>query len=188
MKLLKSSRNYIFLGSSSKSLPFSHVLLHNSLKNLCCICLVGLRWEHSAITTWIFDSVNGWCIKGLQCCISMTRSKLSWLHGLFGDDTLISRQHFVFSENMWFVFRTNHMILHTFVISLRSLDMLYDRHENIIPWVEFNIVKRTKISSRFLGLFYFCIVKRQSRTVLSSVLLFFLCDLWADLWPVTCGL
>ena len=65
------------------------------------------------------------------------------------------------------------MFLHTFVISLRSLDMLYDQHENIIPCVEFNIVERTKISSRFLGLFYFCIVKRQSRTVLSSVLLFF---------------
>ena len=88
----------IFLGSSPKSLPFSHVLLHNSLRNLCWICLVGLRWEHSAITTWIFDSVNCWCIKGLQCCISMTRSKLSWLHGLFGDDILITRQHFVFSE------------------------------------------------------------------------------------------
>ena len=32
------------------------------------------------------------------------------------------------------------MILHTFVISLRSLDMPYDQHENIIPCVEFNIV------------------------------------------------
>ena len=28
----------------------------------------------------------------------MTRSKLFWLHGLFGDDILITRQHFVFSE------------------------------------------------------------------------------------------
>ena len=28
----------------------------------------------------------------------MTRSKLAWLHGLFGDDILITRQHFVFSE------------------------------------------------------------------------------------------
>ena len=28
----------------------------------------------------------------------MTRSKLSWLHGLFGDDILITRQHFIFSE------------------------------------------------------------------------------------------
>ena len=32
------------------------------------------------------------------------------------------------------------MILHTFVILLPSLDMLYDQHENIIPCVEFNIV------------------------------------------------
>ena len=32
------------------------------------------------------------------------------------------------------------MILHTFVISLQSLDMPYDQHENIIPNVEFNIV------------------------------------------------
>ena len=32
------------------------------------------------------------------------------------------------------------MILHTFVILLRSLDMPYDQHENIIPCVEFNIV------------------------------------------------
>ena len=73
------------------------------------------------------------------------------------------------------------MILHTFVISLRSLDIYAagyaDQHENIVPCVEFNIVERTKISSRFLGLFYFCIVKRKSRTVLSSALLFFLCDL-----------
>ena len=28
----------------------------------------------------------------------MTRSKLFWLHGLFGDDILITRQQFVFSE------------------------------------------------------------------------------------------
>ena len=32
------------------------------------------------------------------------------------------------------------MILHTFVISLPSMDMPYDQHENIIPCVEFNIV------------------------------------------------
>ena len=32
------------------------------------------------------------------------------------------------------------MILHTFVISLWRLDMPYDQHENIIPYVEFNIV------------------------------------------------
>ena len=43
-------------------------------------------------------------------------------------------------KNMWFVFSTNHMILHTFVISLRSLDTSYDQHENVIPRVEFNIV------------------------------------------------
>ena len=43
-------------------------------------------------------------------------------------------------KNMWFVSSTNHMILHTFVISLPSLDMPYNQHENIIPCVEFNIV------------------------------------------------
>ena len=58
--------------------------------------------------------------------MSMTRSKLSWLHGLFGDDILITRQHFGFSEKH--------------VISLPSLDMPCDQHENIIPRVEFNIV------------------------------------------------
>ena len=52
--------------------------------------------------------------------MSMTRSKLSWLHGLFGNDILTTSQHFVFSENRDFFFRTNHMILDTFVISLRS--------------------------------------------------------------------
>ena len=43
---------------------------------------------------------------------------------------------------------------------------------------------------------YFCIIKRQSRTVLSSVLLFFVwpvtwsvaCDLWPVTWPVACNL
>ena len=73
--------------------------------------------------------------------MSMTRSKLSWLHGLFGDDILTTRQHFVFSEkHVIFFFRINHMILDTFLISLRSLDMPYDQHENITPCVKFNIV------------------------------------------------
>ena len=71
--------------------------------------------------------------------MSVTRSKLSWLHGLFGDDILITRQHFVFSEKHVICFSYK-MILHTAVISLRSLDMPYDQHENIIPCVEFNIV------------------------------------------------
>ena len=57
----------------------------------------------------------------------MTRSKLSWLHGLFGDDILITRQHFIFSEKHVIC-----LILHTFVILLRSLDMPCDQHENII--------------------------------------------------------
>ena len=70
----------------------------------------------------------------------MTRSKLSWLHSLFWDDILITRQQFVFSEKDVICFCTTHMILHTFVISLRILHMQYDQHENIIPYVEFNIV------------------------------------------------
>ena len=46
------------------------------------------------------------------------------------------------------------------------------------------------MSSRSLGSFYFCIVKRQSRKVLSSVL-FFLCltiVVWPVIWPVACDL
>ena len=70
----------------------------------------------------------------------MTRSKLSWLHGLFGDDILITRHHFVFSEKHVISFRRNQVILRTFVISLPSLDMPYDQDENIFPCVEFNIV------------------------------------------------
>ena len=70
----------------------------------------------------------------------MTRTKLSWLHGLFGDDILISRQHFVFSEKHVTYFSNKSHDLHTFVILLPSLDMPYDQHENIIPCVEFNIV------------------------------------------------
>ena len=35
----------------------------------------------------------------------------------------------------------------------------------------YNTVQKSKISLRFLGLFYFCIVKCQSRLVLSSVLI-----------------
>ena len=72
--------------------------------------------------------------------MSMSRSKLSWLRGLFGDDILITRQLFVFSKKQVICFCRNHMILHSFVISLPSLDMPYDQHENIIPCVEFNIV------------------------------------------------
>ena len=47
------------------------------------------------------------------------------------------------------------MILHTFVISLRSLDMPYDQHENIIPCVEFNIVKGQKYHQGSLAYFIF---------------------------------
>ena len=59
-----------------------------------------------------------------------------------------------------------------------------------------NLVKfRTeKVWLRFPGLFYFCIIKCQSRTVLFSVQLFLCvtcdltCGLWPVTWPVTCDL
>ena len=79
-------------------------------------------------------------------------------------------------------FVRNYVILQTFVILLPSLNTLYARRSSLrdkreyIPCVEFDKVQR------FLGLFYFCIfIKRQSRTVLSSVLLF-LCVSYG-LWP-----
>ena len=72
--------------------------------------------------------------------MSTTRSKLSWLHGLFGDVILITPQFFVFSEKHVICFSYKSHDLHTFVILLPSLDMPYDQHENIIPCVEFNIV------------------------------------------------
>ena len=102
---------------------FPHILLHNSLKQLCWICLVGLQWR--SFITWIFDSLNCWCMKGLYCCMSLTWSKLSLLQDLFGDDipTLLDNTSFSV-KNIWFVFLRNHMILRTFVISLPSLDTL----------------------------------------------------------------
>ena len=36
----------LFLCSSPRSLSFPHILLHNSLKQLCWICLVALGWKH----------------------------------------------------------------------------------------------------------------------------------------------
>ena len=36
----------LFLCSSPRSLSFPHILLRNSLKQLCWICLVALRWKH----------------------------------------------------------------------------------------------------------------------------------------------
>ena len=49
-----------------------------------------------AIGAWIFESLNCWCIKGLWCCsTSMTRSKLSLLQDLFGDN-ILTWQHFFF--------------------------------------------------------------------------------------------
>ena len=87
----------------------------------------------------------------------MTRSKLSWLHGLFGDDILITRQHFVFSEK------------HVISFSYKSHDFAHLC--DFVTKILFHVWN--------LAYFIFCIVKRQSRTVLSSVLLFLCvtCDL-----------
>ena len=98
----------LFVRSSPRSLPFPHVLLHNSLKQLCWICLVALRWKHYNLNTWrlmyqriVVLHVNN----SLQVVFA---AKL-----IFGDD-ILARQHFVLR---------NHVILHTFVISLLSLEM-----------------------------------------------------------------
>ena len=119
----------------------------------------------------------------------MTRSKLSWLHGLFGDDILITRQHFVFSEKHVICFSyKSHDFAHLcdFVTKFGYPVWSAWKYYSMCG-IEYSL--KTKISSRFLGLFYFCIVKRQSRTVLSSVLLFLCvtCDLTRGLglWPVT---
>ena len=42
----------LFVRSSPRSLPFPHILLHNSLKQLCWICLVALRWKHYNLNIW----------------------------------------------------------------------------------------------------------------------------------------
>ena len=74
------------------------------------------------ITTWIFDSLICWCIKGLYCCMSMTRSKLSLLQDSFGDN-ILTWQHFFSSKNMWFVCLKNYVILCTLVMLLPRFDM-----------------------------------------------------------------
>ena len=72
------------------------------------------------------------------------------------------------------------MILHTFVISIRSLDMPYDQHENIIPRVEFNCLKdKNIIKVPWLILFLYSKTSVQNSFVQCPIV--FLCDLW----PVT---
>ena len=75
----------IFLGSSPRSLQFSRVLLHKSGNNS-----VGFAsWTFGgSIRTWIFGTLNYWCIKGFLCFMSMTRSGLVSLQ-----DLLIARRH-----------------------------------------------------------------------------------------------
>ena len=71
------------------------------------------------------------------------------------------------------------MILHTFVILIRSLDMPYDQHENIIPRVEFNCLKdKNIIKVPWLILFF----------VECPIVFCVTCDLICDLWPVTSDL
>ena len=121
----------------------------------------------------------------------MTRSKLSWLHGLFGDDIPTTRQHFVLSEKhvifffvqitwfwtpLWFRYE---------VWICRMISMKISFHVwNLI------LFKGQKYHQGSLANFIFCSVKGQSRTVLSSVLLFLCvtCDLTCGLWSVTCDL
>ena len=68
------------------------------------------------------------------------------------------QQPFIF---LFVLFLRNHVILHTFVISLPCLDTLYfksssrEQHENIFPCVEFDKLQKRKIQLRFLRLFYF---------------------------------
>ena len=56
-----------FLGSSTRSLPFSHIFLHNSLKYLSLVCLAALQYSYCSITIWMFGSPSSasWCITGL---------------------------------------------------------------------------------------------------------------------------
>ena len=51
-----------------------------------------------AIAAWIFESLNCWCIKELYCCTSMTRSKLSLLQDLSGDNILTWQYFFNFHQ------------------------------------------------------------------------------------------
>ena len=70
----------------------------------------------------------------------------------------LTQQPFIF---LFIFFLRNHVILHTFVISLPCLDTLYfksssrEQHENIFPCVEFDKLQKRKIQLRFLRLFYF---------------------------------
>ena len=97
--------------SSLRSLPFSLTLCCPTAWNNCVDLPRGPSVvAYICITAWIFVSLNCWCIKGLYCCTSMTRSKLSLLQDLFGDN-ILTWQHFFFIEKhvmlfflkiMWF--------------------------------------------------------------------------------------
>ena len=149
---------------------------------------MALRWEHSAITTWIFDSVICWCIKGLHCCMSMTRSKLAWLHGLFGDDILITQQYFVFSEKHVICFSyKSHDFTHLcdFVTKFGyavwcSMKILF--HE----W-NLNCLKNKKIIKVPWRILFLYSKKSVQNSFLECPVVF---CVWPDLWPValTCDL
>ena len=79
----------------------------------------------------------------------------------------LTQQHFV----MWFVLLGNHAILHTFVISKESPPCVINMKIFFHVW---NLMKfkREKYNWGSLPCFTFVlIIKRQSRTVLSSVLI-----------------
>ena len=79
---------------------------------------------------------------------------------------VVSRLHF---KQQYFVAGTKRQ-QPAAVFKTNGRSSLRDQHENIFPCVKFNGVPKRKIQLRFLGLIYFCIIKRQFRTVLSSLL------------------
>ena len=91
-----------------------------------------------------------------------------------------------FEWKTWFVFRTNHMILHAFVISLRSLKMLFHVWNLIL-------FKGQKYHQGSLAYFiFYSKTSVQNSFVQCPIFLCVPCDLtcglWPVTWPVTCGL
>ena len=118
----------LFLRSCPRSLPFPHVLLHNSLKQLCWIYLVALRWKHY--------NLNIWRLMYQRIVVLHVNNSLQVVFAaklIFGDD-ILARQHFVL---------INHVILRSYWSRSYELGHLCDfvtRCGNVSPCVEFNNV------------------------------------------------
>lgn len=83
-------QNLLFLwGSSPRSLPFSYILLHNSLKQLCWIRLMALQQYRYNLNLRLVKCAD--VPKALQCCMSMSCSKLCPLQDIFGGDILTTK-------------------------------------------------------------------------------------------------